>query len=178
MKEFCLDIDKLEKVASARNGGLACAVRRPEGFAKGTYFLLCAEFEDNTSWDIIIPHPDVIPQRKARNLSTDSSPRTSLERRKSAPRTPKLLSWSASPANDAGVVYFFVNSISGIQLFESTEDRPRALGEFRLVFICCRTKRRCRRNGITTCPFPGINDPDKFLAIIRSNSNDVPNKLH
>lgn len=114
MKEFRLDIDKLEKVASARNKGLACSVRRPQGFAKGTYFLLCAEFLDNTSWDIIIPHPNSIPHRRTRNLSRDNSPRTSLERPKSASRIPKLISWNVSPANEAGVIYFFVNSISGI----------------------------------------------------------------
>lgn len=116
MKEFCLDIDKLEKVASARNGGLSCTVRRPQGFAKGTYFLLCAEFLDNTSWDIIVPHPNAIPHRRTRNLSRDNSPRASLERPRSASRTPKLISWNVSPANEAGVIYFFVNSISGIAL--------------------------------------------------------------
>jgi hypothetical protein len=118
MKEFCLDVDKLEKAASARKGGLACNVRRPAGFSDGKYFLFRAEFADNTSWDIIIPYPDSVLTRNHRSRGTSNSPRTSLERSKHPHRMPKLLSWSVSPANEAGVVYFFVKTISGMDSFE------------------------------------------------------------
>ena len=117
MKEFCLDIDKLEAVASARNRGLACSVRCPKGFVKGTYFLLRAEFVDNTSWDIIIPHPDSILTQKPRNFGTSRSPRTSLEQSKHPPRMPKLIHRSLSPANEAGVVFIFIKNVSGNVFF-------------------------------------------------------------
>jgi len=120
MKEFCLDMDKLEKVASARKGGLACNVRRPPGFADAKYFLFRAEFVNNTSWDIIIPHPDTILTRNP-NRTTSNSPRTSLERSRHPLRMPKLIGWSLSPTNDAGVVYFFVKTISGMNSLESSD---------------------------------------------------------
>jgi len=114
MEGFCLDMNKLEKIASARKGGLSCTVRRPPGFADVKYFLFRAEFVDNTSWDIIIPHPDSDLTRNRCNRGTSNSPRTSFERSKHPHRMPKLISWSASPANEAGVVYFFVKTISGM----------------------------------------------------------------
>ena len=45
---FCLDIDRLERVASARNSNVACQIRRPKNFEKETYFHLRADFKNGT----------------------------------------------------------------------------------------------------------------------------------
>src|SRR5436190_20384987 len=43
-KEFCLDIDKLERVASRINCDLPCRIRRTPQFDRATYFFLRADF--------------------------------------------------------------------------------------------------------------------------------------
>lgn len=109
MNAFCLDIEKLEKVVSNTNGGIACLIRRPESFEKPTYFLFQAVFVDGTKWDVIIPHPN--PFRVCPGSTEQSFYHPGLA---AVDNPPKLIGWHASSDNDAGVAYFIVDSTKGI----------------------------------------------------------------
>jgi hypothetical protein len=119
---FCLDIDKLEKVLTKTNKGILCRVSRVPNFAKATHFLLRANFVDGTKWDIIIPYPDQLngsPKQASNGALTATE---SIQMEADTPVVPNhapiLYGWRASSDNDAGVAYFFVNSISGTNINE------------------------------------------------------------
>jgi len=110
IKEFCLDIDKLEVVASKINGS-PCRIRRTTNFGQSTYFLLRADFSNGSSWNVIVPHPDQLHlQDRHRGIW-----RRSLEYRiqDGKNQQPRLISWKALPNNEAGVAYLFVEMVSG-----------------------------------------------------------------
>lgn len=115
---FCLDIEKLEAVASSLNHGVLCRIRRRGTFERATYFLLSAAFVDETQWDIIIPHPSqlskhhksingLIVGRHTSNFPNNCE--TGVEE-----RLPKVLGWSDSAKSATGVAYIFVDSIKGV----------------------------------------------------------------
>jgi len=110
MNAFCLDIEKLEKVVSNTNGGVACLIRRPESFEKPTYFLFQAVFVDGTKWDAIIPHPN--PFRVCPASTERSFYHHGLA---AVDKPPQLIGWRASSNNDAGVAYFIVDSTKGYE---------------------------------------------------------------
>jgi hypothetical protein len=118
IKSFCLNIEKLEKVASATKEGMSCRIRRNRQLEKATYFLLRADFVDGTSWDVIIPHPDTFPFCHKQPPTIGSNFRGGFLNSLTATaiaenRMPKLIGQCTSTENDAGVAYFFVDSISG-----------------------------------------------------------------
>jgi hypothetical protein len=118
---FCLDIDKLEKVLTKTNKGILCRVSRVPNFEKATHFLLRANFVEGTKWDIIIPYPDQLNgSRKQTSYGALSVTKSiQMEGDTAVPsHAPILYGWRASPDNDAGVAYIFVNSISGTNINE------------------------------------------------------------
>lgn len=110
VKEFCLDIAKLEVVAS-KIYGLPCQIRRTTNFGQSTYFLLRADFNDGSSWNVIVPHPDQL-QIQDRHQGIW---RRSLEYRiqDGKNQKPRLISCKTLPNNEAGVAYLFVEMVSG-----------------------------------------------------------------
>lgn len=119
---FCLDIDKLEKVLTKTNKGILCRVSRVPNFAKATHFLLRANFVDGTKWDIIIPYPDQLngTRKQTSNGALTATESIQMEGDTAAVpnHAPIFHGWRASSDNDAGVAYFFVNSISGTNMNE------------------------------------------------------------
>ena len=115
INSFCLDIDKLEQVASKTNDGLPCRIRRTTQFAQKTYFLLRADFSGGSSWDVIIPHPHSFTTGEVLSRRRRGLP---LPKRNSGNTSdscaPKVISWEISQSNAAGVPYLFVESISGL----------------------------------------------------------------
>lgn len=117
LTSFHLDISRLENTIS-RIKGVACCIRRSKNFEKPTYFLLRADFVDYTSWDILIPHPFAagLGRKVSAGSSASRSRYSVLERGRIAMEwepAPKIVSWHASPRNEAGVAYFLVESVKG-----------------------------------------------------------------
>ena len=128
---FCLDIDKLEQVASKMNDGLPCRIHRTTEFAQKTYFLLRADFSGGSSWSVIIPHPHSFTTGKVFRRQDGLSPLQNCNTLNTSDKSyaPKIISWEVSPFNAAGVPYLFVESTSGIQYFRIADCRLQRLGQ-------------------------------------------------
>jgi hypothetical protein len=110
VKEFCLDIDKLEVVASKING-VPCRIRRTANFRQSTYFLLVADFSNGSSWNVIVPYPDQLHIQDRHQVIWRRRSEYRIQDGKN--QKPRLISWKALPNNEAGVAYLFVEVVSG-----------------------------------------------------------------
>ena len=113
MNAFCLDLGKLEDLASSLMGGAPCRIRKAVKWQRPTFWLFKVCFIDGQTWDVIVPHPypfTSVPVDKA-SASTPFYCHAGKIYGNTPP--PKIISWRASSDNDAGVAYFFIKSISG-----------------------------------------------------------------
>jgi hypothetical protein len=129
---FCLDIGKLETIASTLRDGIPCQIRRPRQFENATFFLLTADYIDGVHFYIIIPHPDsLILAEKQCRLKYDGYAKLA---NRIGP-LPKIIRWSLSADNDAGVAHFFIDKFSGMDLVNCLIVRLCGLATCRLALL-------------------------------------------
>jgi hypothetical protein len=113
LNAFCLDLGKVEGLASKMNGGIACRIRRAGKWERATFWKFKVYFVNGVTWDVIIPYPypytSVPVDKAAQNTPFQIHAGKIYGNR----RPPKIISWRASSDNPAGVAYFFIKSISG-----------------------------------------------------------------
>jgi hypothetical protein len=110
---FCLDVARVENVASTLRNGIPCQIRRTRHSENSTYFLFVADYVDGCHLYVVIPHPDSLAMaEKQYRLKYNGYAEFAIPRG----FVPKIVSWCMSAHNDAGVAYFVVDKFSGITL--------------------------------------------------------------
>jgi hypothetical protein len=113
MNAFCLDIGRLEQLASSVNGGIACRIRKAGKWERATFWLFKVYFVNGVVWDVIIPHPYPFTSVPVDKAVAKTPFHLHTGKIHGNTRPPKIISWRASSDNDAGIAYFFIKSISG-----------------------------------------------------------------
>ncbi len=110
---FCLDLRKLENLASNIQGGIACRIQRAGKWEWATFWRFQVRFVDGVKWDVIIPHPYPYTSVPADKTAQNTPFQLHAGKIYGNMRPPKIIFWRASSDNPAGVAYFFIKSISG-----------------------------------------------------------------